>query len=519
MNILFRVDASLEIGFGHAARCVTLAKALKNRGAQCTFVCRNHPGNAAKFIEEQGFQVQVLDLCENKEFLAEAASNTERPYAKWLGAEWSIDAKEVRAFSRGELFDWIVVDHYGIDHRWEAALRSSCQKLLVIDDLANRFHVCDVLLDQNLIANFQERYKSLTVESCACLLGPDYALLQPEYELYHRRTPPRLAPITRILVYFGGADQKNVTERVVAAFLGLERKDVIMDVVVSSQSPYHASIQDLIGTSDNIFLHSTIPSLAQLMVQADFSIGASGATSWERCCLGVPAHVVTLAENQKPIAEELDRRGFINWLGDQENVSVESLKGALLDALSTNVRLYDWSAQCRSLVDGKGTERVADILTLCAQTPLVARHAEVEDEALILNWANDPIVRKNAFNPDSISADTHRLWFYRRLRNPKDCKIFIIETQNGLPLGQFRFEKTGEEWEVHYSLASLARGRKLATLMMQTAIQEFRRQTTVARFFAQVKDDNIPSLKVFERLGFSVVESGFGKVRFQSPNY
>ena len=193
------------------------------------------------------------------------------------------------------------------------------------------------------------------------LLGPGYALLQPVYAELHDRIPPREGPVHRILISFGGADSENLTGRVLAAFLSLSRPDIDVDVVIPGSSPYASGIQDLVAGHANIHLHRNLPSLAPLMAKADLAIGAAGTTSWERLCLGLPALVVTLAENQRPIADGLHRQGLVRWLGHKDEVTEQSLRRALTELIEEGID-EEWSLRCRSTVDGKGITSITNCL-------------------------------------------------------------------------------------------------------------------------------------------------------------
>ena len=488
-------------------RCLTLAKALRERGAQCRFICREHPGNLLELIRKQGFDAVALPL--QKLDAQRTADIDGQPlvHATWLGADWSTDAEQT-IVGLGELaVDWLIVDHYALDSRWESAMRPRCRKLMAIDDLADRIHDCDLLLDQNLFTDMQHRYDDRAPAHCGLMLGPDYALLQSEYADLQPRIPPREGPVRRVLIYFGGADADNLTGRVIAAFLCLDRPDVALDVVINPASPHAASVRRMIAGRAQITLHEGLPTLAPLMVQADLAIGAGGATSWERCCLGLPALVITLAENQRPIAAELDRKGLIRWLGHKNQVSEAKLAEALKSILDTGL-LPEWSASCMQTVDGKGTERVVSILMLNAQTRLKARLARMDDEALILRWANDPLVRKNAFVSNAIGMESHRVWFRRRLRDLEHCRLYIVETEDGFPVGQVRFELSDEGWEIDYSLDDYARGRGLGKALLQTAILALRAHTNGVILFGRVKDSNRASRRIFDALGFESKNGG-----------
>ncbi len=509
LQVLFRTDASLEIGNGHVMRCLTLANALRARGAQCRFICREHSGNLLELIRKQGFDAVALPL--QKLEAQRPANIDEQPlvHATWLGSNWPTDAEQTRIGLGETPVDLLVVDHYALDIRWESAMRPRCRKLMVIDDLADRIHDCDLLLDQNLYKDVDHRYDGRVPAHCCLMLGPNYALLQSEYAELQPRVPPREGPVRRVLVYFGGADADNLTGRAIAAFLCLAREDVALDVVINPASPYAASIRRMTEGRAQITLHESLPTLAPLMVQADLAIGAGGATSWERCCLGLPALVITLAENQRPIAAELDRRGLIRWLGHKNQVSEAKLAEALKSILDTGL-LPEWSASCKQTVDGRGTERVVSILMLNAQTRLKARLARMDDEALILRWANGPPVRKNAFVFNAIGTAAARVWFSRLLRDPEHCRLYMVETEDGFPVGQVRFELSDEGWEIDYSLDADARGRGLEKPLLQTAILALRAHTNGVILFGRVKDSNAASRRIFDALGFGPKGGGGG---------
>ena len=505
-TFVFRVDASTIIGTGHVMRCLTLANALAKNGADVVFICREHEGHLCDRIEEQGFTVHRLPS-PAKEFEVEATPF----HAGWLGVSWQEDAEQTGAVikSLGIKPDWLVVDHYALDHRWEESLRPLVGRIFVIDDLADRNHDCDLLLDQNLVAGMQTRYINKVPTGCSLLLGPEYALLQPIYAELHDRLPPREGPVRSILISFGGTDCDNLTGRALAAFLSLNPPDIEVDVVISSGSPFFAVIQDQVSGHDNIHLHNTLPTLAPLMAKADLAIGAAGTTSWERLCIGLPALVVTLAENQRPIADGLQRQGLVRWLGHKDEVSEQTIKQALDKLIETGID-GEWSLRCQSIVDGKGVNRVVAALTITAETPLQVRHARLSDETLLLQWANDPETRQNSFSPDPISAETHHKWFCSRLRDIDRCCLYIMETEEGIPVGQVRFEKNDSVWEIDYSLVSHFRGRGLGRPLLKVALLNLRSEHSGVVVLGRVKKSNLPSCKVFESFNFDAKSDGGG---------
>lgn len=306
MRVALRVDASLDIGIGHVMRCLTLADALRNRGAACTFLCREFPGNLIDVIRTRNHQVHPLPLVAPA---AEPADDAPLDHAAWLGADWSDDARQTQTALGEEPFDWLVVDHYGIDARWERSLRPWCRGLMVIDDITDRMHDCDVLLNQNLGRTAAD-YDGLTPSGCRVCAGPEYALLRPEFAALRphslaRRATPRL---DRLLITMGGVDKDNATGRVLDALRGCPLPATCrITVVMGPHAPWLDRIRrQAAGMPWATEVLLNVGNMAQLMADSDLAIGAAGSTSWERCVLGLPSIVVVLAENQRAIGRALD---------------------------------------------------------------------------------------------------------------------------------------------------------------------------------------------------------------------
>jgi UDP-2,4-diacetamido-2,4,6-trideoxy-beta-L-altropyranose hydrolase len=509
VNITFRTDASHQIGTGHVVRCLTLASALRDRGAKCRFVCREHTGHLLDLIRKQGFEAIGLSLQDSDVCLALETDTQPLEHAAWLGTDWATDAEQTKVCTGESAIDWLIVDHYALDARWESVMRRQCRKLMVIDDLADRLHDCDLLLDQNLFSDMSERYIGKVPVQCGQMLGPHYALLQHLYGELHPRIPPREGPVRRILVYFGGADTNNLTGIAIAAYRALAREDLALDVVINPSSPHAEIVRRQIDGHTTITLYEGLPTLAPLMAHADLAIGAGGATSWERCCLGLPSIVITLAANQIPIACEMERLGLIQYLGDASEVNESTLVSALKHVCATGLTT-DWLDRCHQKVDGRGTDRVASILMLNSQSKLKPRLARVDDEALMWQWANDSLVRRNAFASNPIDQSTHRDWFRRHLRDLERCRIYVVETEDNIPIGQVRFDLIEKSWEIDYSLDELARGRGLGEALLQSAMQALRSSMTGVLLFGRVKTSNQASCRIFESLGFLSENAGGG---------
>lgn len=354
MLTVIRTDAATHIGSGHVMRCLALADALRARGTRVAFVCREHEGHLCDLIEARGFPVSRMANDGGAPVAVGAPS-----YAGWLRTPWREDAAQTRAavLAMDAKTDWLIVDHYAIDGEWEGELRSAVEKVMVIDDLADRVHDCDLLLDQNLFADMHLRYRHKVPETCKLLLGPQFALLALGYAHIRRAVQARSGPIRNILIFFGGVDSANLTSRALAAVLRLNRPDILVDVVLGKNNAQVREVRQRIQGHSNIQLHHDVPSLAPLMAKADLALGAGGTANWERLCMGLPTLVVTLSENQRVTTDELSRLGLVKWLGHRDEVSESDWVDALEAQVKQGVEKA-WSLKCIAAVDGNGASRV-----------------------------------------------------------------------------------------------------------------------------------------------------------------
>ncbi len=357
MNILFRTDASLDIGTGHVMRCLTLAEALRERGALCRFVCRVHPGNLIELIRQRGFEVFALPLDSNW-----AGTDKVNPsHAAWLGADWATDAEQTKVGAGETAADWLIVDHYALDARWERALCTACYRLMAIDDLADRPHNCDVLLDQNL-GRRAEDYGHLVPDGCTIMAGPQYALLRPEFAALRpyslaRRAAPRL---NRLLITMGGVDKEDATGEVLGALRACPLPaDCQISVVMGPHAPWLARVREKAAAMPwptDVLVN--VRNMARLMADSDLAIGAAGSTSWERCCLGVPSIIVVLAANQQPIANGLEAASAAKAV--QLTTLKADIERILMDMLASPVLLAQMSGAAAEVTSGAGVTVVVN---------------------------------------------------------------------------------------------------------------------------------------------------------------
>lgn len=363
MKVVIRVDASLKIGTGHVMRCLTLANALKVQGKDVSFICRAHVGHLMDWIQQKGFKVYGLPI-ESTTFLSEDRTTL---YHDWLGVSSLRDSQVCRPILKKIEPTWLIVDHYAIDECWEKSLQDTYQYLMVLDDLANRKHVCDLLLDQTY-GRKSEDYIAWIPKGCLLLLGSQYALLRPEFSQWRtqsleRRNRPVLK---KILITLGGVDSHNVTLQLLNALAKLTGKSCTQNyllrhvfettVVMGVNAPHLNSVVARAQTMPNkTSIKVGVTNMAELMTDADLVIASAGATIWEVACLGVPLVLLKLADNQDTIIKKLLETQAV-WLWN-----VKQLEQAVtaLDFFPPPL-LHRSSNTLSAISDGQGSQRVLD---------------------------------------------------------------------------------------------------------------------------------------------------------------
>ena len=353
-TIVFRADASVQIGNGHVMRCLTLADGLREKGHDCHFICRPHQGNRIVTIQTHGFSVHVLPLVTDS--VGENADEVASAHAHWLGVSWETDARQCREIVGRLAPDWLVIDHYALDARWQRRVKPQGARVLVIDDLADRPHEADLLLDQNLGRNAGD-YVDLVPASCRILIGPRYALLRPEFsELREESLRRRQSPcLQRLLVTMGGVDQNNATGRALSALRYCPvPDDAEIEVVMGGNAPWLTEVREQAAAMPwPTRVQVDVQDMARRMVEADLAIGAAGSTSWERCCLGLPTLMVVLAENQRSIGEALHSAGAGQMIGTPDDLVVLPQRWA---SLVEATALAETAVAASNLTDGNGTQ-------------------------------------------------------------------------------------------------------------------------------------------------------------------
>ena len=339
-RILFFADAGPEVGGGHVMRCLTLARALTERGAACAFV---ESRAAASILRRFGWASQTLLAMTDADDLAGQVA-----YAAEIAERFEADV--------------VVIDHYGAGAAEEDLLRApGHRRIVAIDDLADRRHACDLLIDPGY-GRRREHYEGRIGATCAVRLGPSHALVRPEFAAARQRAMSRRAmhgPARRALVSLGLTDVGGVTERVVRALTPL-LGETRLDIVLGEGAPSLPALTALAETDRRLHLWVDNAEMASLMADADIAIGAGGSSVWERAVVGLPTATVILAENQRAMIEHMADAGFTRTL-DAGAADFEAALSAAWTRLAGDPPLrWRLAERASELCDGRGAERVAE---------------------------------------------------------------------------------------------------------------------------------------------------------------
>jgi UDP-2,4-diacetamido-2,4,6-trideoxy-beta-L-altropyranose hydrolase len=474
-----RLDASLEIGSGHLMRCLCLADELAKSGARVGFASRGLPAHLGELLARHGHA--HLPLADRGGAAVDEAADAAETLAAWGPA------------------DWYVVDHYALGSAWERAVRHSGSRVLAIDDL-ERPHDCEVVLDQNFHPEPDPRYAAVTPVSCERLLGPRHALLRPEFAEARSRVAPRDGSVRRLLVFLGGMDAGDATSTVLEAVAAVDHEGLSVDVVVGAMHPRIERVRALTSALRHGTCHVQTTEMARLLADADLAVGAGGSATWERCCLGLPALGLCLADNQREVLLRGSRQGVV-YFPELSPVLDPATLALHLRALLDNPGLrHVMSRAGMALVDGLGARRVAARLRAAA---VAVRPATAADSDELHRWRNAAEVREVSRDPAEIAIDDHRRWFDAVLASPS--RHLLVGEREGRPVGVVRFDlaAAADEAEVSIYLAPGRMGQGDGTALLRAAQAWLRRERPgVVCLQAQVLAGNTASQRLFERCGY-----------------
>lgn len=501
MRLAIRADASLVIGSGHVMRCLTLADAMANEGVKTTFLCRDLPGHMAEVIRSHGHSCELLPLPEVTKPDAAPQALLDR---SWLAGGQDADALAAAPILERLSPDWVIVDHYALDSRWQKRAKPQGSRLLVIDDLADRPHSADALIDMGA-GRHPSEYDPLVPGRCELLIGPRYAPLRPEFTQlrgsnFHRRAGSDLA---RVLVFMGGMDHASIT----STALGLLEEAFAdsgvhpaVTVVLGAAALHAEAVRELAaGMPFAVDVISDTGDMAALMAEADISIGAGGTTSWERCCLGLPSVVLAVAPNQIEVSKALARKGAVAWVGSLDDADWSERMTAELLRLCDPETRHAMSERAATVCDGRGTARLVDLLR---NGSFRLRLAEMSDAEAVWRWRYADGAERYYRSGEAVKLATHLAWFDAALRDP-DRTLLIAEVDTG-PVAHVRFDCTSRyprEAVISICLDSSVSGRGAASRVLETA-RRWAGRNEFATLLAEIHEDHVASRKAFEQSGY-----------------
>lgn len=468
-RIIFRADGDLVAGYGHVIRSLSLASILKKK-YNCCFVIRNPDS----FLKEQIIKVcdEIIEIPENVSYEAEAkklAKNTVKPD------------------------DIVVLDGYHFSEEYQSAIKRSCFKVVCIDDICDRHFFSDAVINHGEGIKPSDYSREFYTK---LYLGTAYIILRKSF--LKKSVPLSQATLKkhRVFINMGGTDQQNYTKKALSLCLG--NKDVnAVDIVLGS---YYSHIDDLrrvIVANKNISikLHSNLTEkqMVSLMKRSSIGITSASTVSYEYSSVGGVLFVFQTVMNQKNIYSFLISSGSA-FPAESFNKKIQEL--------SSNAARKKYFENRGTFFSGNSPENLRSVFdALETERDISIRKATKNDLLTYFKWANDPEVRQNAINNSPIPLENHSRWFSARLKS-KNALLFLLE-KKGIPMGQVRFDKTENSWEIDYSIDKKFRGKGFGEIILKHAILEFRKKHFSDDISAKVKHSNTASNRVFEKLNFT----------------
>lgn len=473
--VVFRADGSPSIGSGHIMRMLALAGVLENSGWKIGFAASEETLDSIPLLTERISDCLALPA---------AANEAEAMKLRWPGGA-----------------DVLIVDHYGRDAEFEQACRPWARKIVVIDDLADRKHDADILVDSS--TGDVRSYAGLVPSHCKMLVGPRYAMINPGFLHAREAALQRRGGnnVARILVTMGQMDPDNATGLALDA---IEASGFLGEVVVVlGQAARHLSEVRRRATG-RTRLRVNVSDMPALITNCDLAVGAGGVTAWERACLGLPSILIEIADNQKGLIATLVQSGAAVFAGRLNEIDKDAVAATIAGLLDAVDRRKEMSSAGARLVDGRCAQRILFALAGQGESKAGAvslRPAEPSDEGWLLDLQRKPETRQHFVNRSVPTAEEHARWLAAVLQNP-NVLLSIIEV-GGVAGGYVRFDRRESTDAIPLYAVSIAvdprlhgKGTGLAGLRLA------RGAFPGADFEAQVLPENAASLRLFERAGY-----------------
>lgn len=478
-TLVIRTDASARIGTGHIIRCLALAQAWQREGGQAVFLSRCVSNALRKRITAEGFDFISLDKSHPDPF----------------DIDFTLAEVDRLKNRNMELKTWIVVDGYHFDADYQKIIKEAGNKLLWIDDYGHASHYyADLILNQNISAD--EAFYAHREPYTRLLLGARYALLRREFKSWQgwKRKIPSIA--RKVLVTMGGGDPNNVTRKVLQALKNIDMPILEVRIVIGPANPNLELLKKEMAGEPSLQILNNIADMSELMAWADIAVTAGGSTSWELAYMGLPRLILMMAENQRRNAEALDRENIGINLGWYQDVSVEKITSQCKDLMMNSEIRSLMSQRGRNLVDGRGGQRLCNII---AGETLTLRPVLPEDCERVWKWANENSVRTVSFSDAIIPWEEHVRWFEERINRPY---FYIVLNQDDRPVGQIRFDQKQGETFISVMIDSHFRNRGYGAALIRLGCEKVFFSSDIMAIHAYMKLDNEASRMAFVKAGF-----------------
>jgi len=472
-RIFFRADASFEIGYGHFIRSLALADMLKDNFDCVFFTC--HPTS---------YQKQEMDKVCNFVELDESTH-----YEVFL------------SYLHGD--ETVVLDNYFFTTDYQRQIKAKGCRLVCIDDMHDKHYVADLVINHAIGVTDGDYSVEKYTQLC---LGLSYALLRPSF--MNKYSLRKVKDKYNLLIAFGGVDDYNLTMRYVEAVCEMSELDVI-HVIVGDAYLWIRDLNNLAKYNHRIKIYSNVSAekVADLMSDSDFAFLPASTLLWEGIFTGLHIIYGYYIDNQKVICSQVGSSGYyaLNCIGDLCKHNADDIRNIL--------RRNMQSLSCPSSVKRFQPHSVKSIMNKIFNSDITVREAQLEDMLLYFNWANDPLVRKFAFQTDLISFECHRQWFEKKLKSDETILCLCYSNENSV--GQVRFDKVEEGLYIDISIDPAYRGKGYGKSVLDRSIDYVFYKYGFHNFISEVKEENVASINLFLSVGFILVEKKEGVLCFR----
>lgn len=460
-QIIFRVDANQQIGYGHLVRCISIANAIHDK--------------ALVFISTDHLEAFLKKECTTKyEFIFIEDSQS--------------------FFSYLEFTDIVIIDGYQFDVSYHKKIKNLGIKYCAIDDLAKQELFADIVINPTPLFKTSEYRTPLYTQF---LTGLKYALLRSAFLKLAKRELP-IKNKNSLIICFGGSDPMNKTKNALEAIVESDQFNEI-HVVLGPAYQFFNSLEDILAAKRKVKIHTDLNELemSELMAASEYAILPSSGILLEGLAAKMKIISGYYIDNQKQVYQN---HLSLNHFVDGKNFSVKDLKTAL-------ERIKDFTLSSNP-IDGKSIDRIVKVINqLTIENDCILRKATQDDTLITFQWASDPETRKYAFNKSDITFENHLIWFNKKIQE-STCFYYILEIGNN-PIGSIRFDLADKKALISYLIAPDQHGKGYGSIILKLglkAITKECKEEDVILIEGYVFKENIASIKTFEKFGFDKME-------------